>query len=391
MNILFCLGIDMNKPGPSVHLLNDIFRCAVERGHKLFIIEKDTSENHNNLLVHENITYVFIKEKPLNKNNFLLRYIENITYVLKCAKEFEKLNGIEMVFVQSNTVGGLYSYYLRKYLNVPVLYNAQDIFPDDVLYVKKWDKRNIVYRMLESIQKPIYNYAGKIITISEDMKKTLIEHGVQKEKIEVVYNWSYDTKKIEIDSCKNEFSEKYGLDNSFKVLYAGNVGKKQNIDVIIEAAKKTKSNKGIQFIIVGDGDADCYKKEVEDMKLNVRFFPLQPSSMAESVYSSADVIIITLKKDIIKTALPSKTATCLRLDKPIIFCIGKESIFGSAIDEYDNTFVIDSDNSDEMVNIINELTTKKEMQNSAYSFFIKNMSNKDNPCIYVQLMEQMRK
>lgn len=392
MKFMFLLTIDLTKPGPSVHLLNSIIECAVCRSHEVLVLMRDHDGDKSLLHKGNNIEYIFVKDPPINKDNFVLRFIGEIRYSIKCIQALRVINDIDAIFLQSSPVAGFFTLFLNILKKVPLLYNVQDIFPDDVLYVKKWSRSNIVYKFLKFTQVYAYRNATSLITISEDMKCNIQGSGITANKIEVVYNWSYSDKKIVIPYSRNKFISKYKLNsNKFKVLYAGNIGKKQNVGVIINAARILKSNSNIEFLLVGDGDVDYYKKISKDEGLNISFFPLQDSKFAEDVYSCADVIIITLKKGIIYTALPSKTATCLRLDKNIIFCIDVESRFADLIKRYSNTYVCDCDDSVQLSKLLSDLeyNNKQQFDNHAYNFFAENMSCFSNPEKYIKCLEKI--
>lgn len=77
--------------------------------------------------------------------------------------------------------------------------------------------------------------------------------------------------------------------------------------------------------------------------------------LAPVIYSAADVNVIPLEKEIYKTSLPSKTATCLACQKPIIFAIGKESKFGRWMEEKNGCALIDSNDGAGLCEKIKEL------------------------------------
>ena len=86
-----------------------------------------------------------------------------------------------------------------------------------------------------------YKHSDHIITISEDMKDTLVTDGIPVEKIEVVYNWSYQDElyeNLDLSPVSQMFDKNY-----FNVVYAGNIGVMQNVDILVETAKLMKEDK----------------------------------------------------------------------------------------------------------------------------------------------------
>lgn len=104
------------------------------------------------------------------------------------------------------------------------------------------------------IEKFTYHYADKIIVISEDFKRNLLAKGVPEHKIEVVYNWVDQNAVVPIPKNENPLYDEFGINREkFNVVYAGNLGNAQNIDVIIDAAKIMVENKNVEFLIFGSG------------------------------------------------------------------------------------------------------------------------------------------
>ena len=79
---------------------------------------------------------------------------------------------------------------------------------------------------------------------------------------------------------------------------------------------------------------------------------MQSSDLAPSIYAMADVNVIPLAPNIYRTALPSKTATCIACQKPIIFCFGNQSRFEKRVSDQEGYYVTDSSNAAELVNAI---------------------------------------
>ena len=191
------------------------------------------------------------------------------------------------------------------------------------------------------------------------MKDTLVTDGVSPDKVHVIYNWSYQDElyeNLDTKPVSHIISE-----GDFNVVYAGNIGSMQNVDILIEAAKVMACDEHIKFHIIGDGVHKAkLEAKVKDYNLsNVYFWPLQSPELAPLIYYSANVNIIPLVKDIYRTALPSKTATCLACQKPIIFAIGKNSRFGVWVNKETDCPVVDSDDVDELVNAIESIKCGK--------------------------------
>ena len=214
-----------------------------------------------------------------SKGNLIARYFKELIYISKCKKYLK--TEYDAVFIQSNTVAGFAVKALSKKLpNARITFNVQDIFPYNLMYCGRIKQKGLLFKLLAKEQRYAYTHADHVITISEDMKDTLVKDGVAEDKISVIYNWSYqDEPYVNIDTSpvSNMFNKQY-----FNVVYAGNIGMMQNVDILIEAAKLMKEDKTVWFHIIGNG---IYKDNLEAKALdygikNISFWPIQKPELA---------------------------------------------------------------------------------------------------------------
>lgn len=341
----------------SEHLLVAIVQALYENGHTVHIVQKDTLGSLPHLpkeLLKLGVTTDCIPCKLAAKSNFIGRYLVELRYVWKCIKYLKQNKDADAVFNQSSTVAGFMAFAVKHIVpKARLSYNVQDIFPENALYIGS--VKGIIYKILSAEQRYAYRHADQIITISEDMRDLLIEKGADPKKTEVVYNWSYSDKLYSYEEVYSEKIAEFLPDDKFNVVYAGNIGTMQNVDVMVAAAQRMQEETKIHFHIFGDG---VYKKRLQNEAeglANISFWPMQPSELAPSIYAMADVNIIPLATNIYRTALPSKTATCIACQKPIVFCIGNDSKFGKWVSKNEGFLVVDSANYEELANAILEI------------------------------------
>jgi colanic acid biosynthesis glycosyl transferase WcaI len=357
MKVLMWMGGNFDRRTPSEHLLVAIVQALYADGHTVHIIQKDTGGPLPKLpseLVELGVTTDCIPCRLASKSNFIARYLVELRYVWKCRRLIKKYRDYDAVFNQSSNVAGFMAFVVKH--NMPkarLTYNVQDIFPENAAYIGS--VKGIVYKILSAEQRYAYRHADQIITISEDMKELLIEKGADSQKTDVVYNWSYTDNLYRYEDVYNEKIAKYLSTGKFNVVYAGNIGAMQNVDVVVETAKLMQDEEDVHFHIFGDG---MYKErlqhEAEGLS-NISFWPMQPSELAPSIYAMADVNVIPLAPNIYRTALPSKTATCIACQKPIVMAIGKESIFGRKLSQVEAVKLVDSSNPVEVKEAISKL------------------------------------
>lgn len=389
MRILFWLSIGLDRRTPSEHLLTAMIEALYKKGHTVHILQKETGGEIKELyprLKMLGVTTTKISMPSVSHENLVSRYLSDLSYIRKCGEWIKQNRDYDRVFLQSSNVAGFQMRILQKQMrNVPTIFNVQDLFPENAAYSGKMKKRSLPYVFFSLTQKYAYNKAAVIITISEDIKEELEKNNANKSKIEVIYNWSYQDEPFDgLLSMDSNIREMLPQDK-FNVVYAGNIGVMQNVEILIETARRS-DDPDILFHIFGDG---AYKQKLVESATdlnNIRFWPMQPVDKAPALYSCADVNIIPLAHDIYRTALPSKIATCMAVHKPIALCIGKSSMFGQRVMEMTGCTCLDSDDTDGLLCYIDAIKNGLLDFNTDI-FFTKYMSITKNSMKYADIIE----
>lgn len=236
---------------------------------------------------------------------------------------------IDVIFAGSTPpVQGAICGIIKKIRKVPFVYNLQDVFPDSMVEAGLTHEGSFIWKIGRKIEDFSYKNADKIIVISENCKSNLINKGVNADKLELIYNWVNENDIVPIDRGDNKLFSELGLDaNKFYIVYAGNLGHAQDIDVILNAAELLKENEDIQFLIFGKGaQEDEYKSTVAAKELdNVRFYPLQPYERISEVYSIGDACVVSCKAGFSRSAMPSKTWSIMSCGRPVLACFDRNS------------------------------------------------------------------
>ena len=378
------------------HIMRDIIVGLLERGHHVDLIQKQYLEtpkyppqiekNLGKQLYVQNIRF----EKKA-KANLKARYIADLSYYQRACRLLKKKRP-DKVFLQSNNTAFFAVFYAKHILRRPLVYNEQDIFPENAYFTGSLTEKSLVYRVAHALQKYAYKNATALSTISDDMKSTIVtRYGIQEDKVQVIYNWGHEELKAHCEA-ENAFLKKYPKKpGEFRVLYAGNLGKMQNVELVLKAAKLMEDATCISFYIVGSGvNEEQLKTLAKGLKLsNVTFVGMQPPEEAADLYAAADVNVIPLQRGLIYAALPSKTADCLIAGKPIIACVDEESIFSGVMKKYGFPNA-GTCNADTLVREIKNCIFEKSLYD-ARGLLEMLFSKKENVQKYSSMIEQARK
>ena len=226
----------------------------------------------------------------------------------------------------------------KKYKkNVPFVYNLQDIFPDSLVNAKMTKKGSLIWKIGRKIENYTYSNADKIIVISEDFKRNIMEKGVPEEKIVVIPNWVNTDNVYSVPREENVLFERYGLDPSrYYICYSGNIGHSQNMRMLLDAAKQLASEiPELTFVLVGEGAARDEVKAAIDSEgiTNVVMLPFQPYEEISHVFSLGDAGLIISKAGIGGSSVPSKTFSIMAAERPVLASFDDDSALSSLIRE----------------------------------------------------------
>jgi len=304
--------------------------------------------------ISENVKVIRVGSKRGEGKGLFIRTIKYIFLTFAIYREAKKHKADVIYIYSTPPFLGLLGFKLRKV--APTLYNAQDLFPDTLLKIKRFSEKNVLVKLLRNLERKVYEYNDKIVTISHDMKKTIIEHGCNDGKVEVIHNWVDINKVKKVERNDNELFEKFKLDKkSFYVSYAGDIGLFQNWEVILDAAQELdKEYDDIKFVIIGNGSyRDNLEKSIKRRGLkNTLLFPLQPIELISSAYSFGDLELVSLQKGMTKIALPSKIAYILAAGSPLLGMFDSDSYISKEINDKDLGAVVESFQKNSLIKII---------------------------------------
>jgi glycosyltransferase involved in cell wall biosynthesis len=274
------------------------------------------------LIVHRFSMFAEGENTVLRAVRYLLCNISHLYHGLRT-------KNVDVLFAASTPpTQGAMAALIKKIKKIPLVYNLQDIFPDSLVGTGLARQESLLWKIGRFIEDFTYRNADKIIVISEDFKKNIMAKGVPASKIEVVYNW-IDENAVQPVLPENNrlYGELVLKRGDFHVVYAGNLGHAQNIEIIIRAADALRGCEDIKFIIFGTGGLEKpLKKTAQKLGLgNLFFFPLQPPDRISEVYSLGDISIVSCQPGQGMSAMPSKTWSIMSSGTAVLASFDEDS------------------------------------------------------------------
>ena len=253
----------------------------------------------------------------------------------------------------------------KKYKrNVPLVYILQDIFPDSLVNAKMTTKGSLIWKIGRKMEDFTYRGADKIIVISEDFKRNIMEKGVPEDKIVIIPNWVDTDQVYPIAREDNVLFDRYGLErDKYYICYSGNVGHSQNLNLLLDAAKvMQKDLPDVRFVIIGEGAAKENLAGMIDAEglTNVILLPFQPYEDIAHVFSLGDADLIISKPGIGGSSVPSKTWSILAAERPILASFDEDSALAKLIQEQNCGVVANAGELDSLTAAIRKLYDDQE-------------------------------
>jgi colanic acid biosynthesis glycosyl transferase WcaI len=200
----------------------------------------------------------------------------------------------------------------------PLVFNIQDVFPDAAVETGAITNRRIiaVARWLERVS---YHRAAAVTVLSDDLRDNVAAKvkPARRNRVHVIPNF-VDTEFIQPASRLTPLRDELGIGDGPVVLYAGNVGFSQSLEMVVDAAREFPE---ATFLFNGDGAARGSLEERAAGATNVVFSGYQPKERVPEVLATGDIHLVPLKAGLGRVSVPSKTYSILAAGRPVLAAI----------------------------------------------------------------------
>lgn len=320
---------------PEEFRINDICEGFIQQGHEVEVLTGIPNYPQGKFFNGYSLFKMGVREYkgvkirrvpliPRGKDNLIMLGLNYISYTITASIASLGLlfNRYDRVFVfqLSPITLAIPGIIVSKIKKIPSFIYVQDLWPESLFTIKEVNNKGIK-NILNKICSRIYKSFDKLLITSKSFEDKLIEKGIDRAKIEYFPQWAEDF-------YSNTKVEQKKRNNNFVVTFAGNIGKAQSVNTIIEAANLAKDNKNIIWNILGDGSDFNYIKELVhkySIQDTVKLLGRKPSSEMPKYFSESDALIVTLRNDeVLRATLPAKVQSYMASGKPILAAISGE-------------------------------------------------------------------
>ena len=172
--------------------------------------------------------------------------------------------------------------------------------------------------LLGGMERFIMGMFDRVSAVSRSMLDNIRRKGVGSDFSGFFPNW-VDSDAIYPILGRSMLRDEWGIArDSIVVLYSGNMGEKQGLEILVEAARILASEKRILFVVSGDGASRQRLETSATVLDNIRFTPLQPASRLNELLNLADIHILPQRADVASLVMPSKLLGMLASGRPVV-------------------------------------------------------------------------
>jgi colanic acid biosynthesis glycosyl transferase WcaI len=200
----------------------------------------------------------------------------------------------------------------------PLVFNIQDVFPDAAVETGAITDRRLI-RVASWLERVSYHRAAAVTVLSDDLAANVRSKMSSRRRgdVHVIPNF-VDTDQLRPGDRMTPYRAELGIGSEPVVLYAGNVGFSQSLELVLAAARELPD---VTFVINGEGAARPMLERDAAGIANVRFANFQPPERLNEVLATGDVHVVPLRAGLGRVSVPSKTYSILAAGRPVVAAI----------------------------------------------------------------------
>ncbi len=327
---------------PTGEVMTSIATELAARGHRLHVVTSLPWYEHHaiepgwdgQLVRHEETGYGTITRVhpfPTDKRNIPARALAFAGFTLLAGLEGLFRSGrrwrLDAVLGMSPPLTlGPAGWAVARRWRVPFVFNIQDVFPDVAVEVGALTNRKVI-ALAAWLERATYRRADAVTVLSDDLAANVqakLVRGLsgaaadrQRSKVQVIPNF-VDTNRIRPVPRENSYRREHGLSGKRVVMYAGNVGFSQSLELLVDAAIAMADEPDLVFVVNGGGSARPDLERRAAGLGNVVFVGMQPRDRLPEVLAAADVHVVPLKRGLAWSSVPSKLYSILAAGRPVV-------------------------------------------------------------------------
>jgi colanic acid biosynthesis glycosyl transferase WcaI len=253
---------------------------------------------------------------------------------------------------------GLTGWFTKIIRRAPLVFNIQDVFPDAAIQTGAISNKKII-AAAKWLERVSYQRSDAVVLLSRDLLTNIANKIDTKfhDRLHVIPNF-VDTVAITPQNRMTAYRAELGIGDQLVVMYAGNVGFSQSLNLVTEAAAKFPE---IAFVINGDGAARKKLQQDCAQLTNVYFGDYQPIERLSEVLATGDIHLVPLRAGLASVSVPSKSYSILAAGRPMLAAIDPNTEIPNMLRESGAGIAVEPDNAPAFIEALGELVSNQEL------------------------------
>ena len=252
---------------------------------------------------------------------------------------------------------GLTGWCTKIIRRAPLVFNIQDVFPDAAIQTGAISNKKII-AAAKWLERVSYQRSDAVVLLSQDLRTNIANKIDAKHhhRLHVIPNF-VDTVAITPQDRMTNYRSELGIGDQLVVMYAGNVGFSQSLNLVVEAAAKFPE---VAFVVNGDGAAR--KKLQEDCAelANVYFGDYQPIERLSEVLATGDIHLVPLRTGLAAVSVPSKSYSILAAGRPMLAAIDLNTEIPNMLQQSGAGIAVEPDNAPAFIEALGRLVNNRD-------------------------------
>lgn len=316
---------------PERFSVTDFAEELVKQGHDVTVLTGKPNYGFKEILPeYKKVKYEVVKGVKVRRVNLVARKDSKISIIRnymsfhrngkRFARHFKEEFDVVLATSLSPVISVSPALLFAKKHKIPCVLYCQDLWPEAPVITGMIKKNSLAFKIIRKWSKSIYCRCNRIVISSPSFKDYFVKELHIEDKIFNVINQPI------IYSNKQEEAIKY--QNKHNIVYAGNIGSMQMIDLLVKSLRYTKTE-DLKLHLLGTGSSlkQVQKQIIADgLKDRVEYHGNLPIEQAEAYYMNADALVVSLKNEgYVGKTIPNKAIQYLKYGKPILGIVGGDT------------------------------------------------------------------
>lgn len=246
------------------------------------------------------------------------RLLNFFSFTLRVLFSLPELRRHRMLLVYSNPpVLPVAAVLANRLFGTKFVFISYDIYPEIAIEMDSISKGGAIDRVMTRINRQVFHRAAAVVALSEEMRTALLRLRPQlaESRVTVLHNWAHE----ELSACDKT------TDDILTVGYFGNLGIVQDMDTMLDAMDRLRSNQRIRFLVVGHGSGFEQFRDRTAAWPNVTVESFLTGEALQKALCACDCCVVTLRAGLCGLCMPSKYYSYLQAGTAVISIMEPES------------------------------------------------------------------